>query len=931
MRTKGTISIIEGAQPRYADIEGQQAIGIWTSRHNGALVKCHKPVDIDLREYAAADKKGQFSIKDTPLKYDFLPKSYKSYNPDEVAGHKMRGKENISGADWLVLDLDGGKPGAIKAICNYFKAHYVPYLFLTSRHHSPEEDRGHWLFITSITLDATVDENDTAGFKWAERELTDLCLHEFSQYLPTEEAIDQKFTNTPSQCIFGIVSDRPDPEYEIYIPDEDKCRPIDMFLNMKAFCEKRIAGLTEASRRRIKTPIRLGEKDAPAAAKKRDAKGSTAAAVKPQKQAYTAQETGAAVGEYTEAVHRWLYDYRHQLETLYLTLGAIGISEMLGRCSSIADQLVSWAQTRAQGAGVQSREALCLKLMASLQNAGCSEEFVIDDLLTQDPDYDTPGDRANLHHKWQDAEKGGADVSPAFALQLYNEYIRITGGTPAELKAPDYTVYKYRRAGFAPRSDPHYENERGKTVQHRLDMNEVLSLLDAISNRGADLYTDIRTHERHIKPTADFPIVDYEAIPAGLSQVLDTMGYKYLDSTLDKATVYYYQHHRRDTYRDFLTARGVTAENWDGTPRINGFLQRLGIRAAGAQTAEYLQLMSRYILLGIMYISLYAEDIQAREGYSVPCDILPVLLGEREGAGAGFGKTELIKHLALHSRFYAELKECDTRGESKRSRYIQAGGSTVVELSELDFRASNKDSLKSLMSEPGAKIEEKYKMNRADYFRSFFYIATTNKFEIIDDTDEGTGRRLAPIILHEPIRKHLDVYSAEGRHLIEQCYCEARAILEKDAGEFSKVRDALQTELESDRFARVHSRNAEAREQLAELLPRAALLADIDRTRCLCITVGELAKAAKKESIIAPRALIRNVLEEAGYKEGAPRRINPLIFSYGGGYTLDAPKLGRYWIKPEGKAQEAQTGSSNRQNLDDAISASRNTHTNQSI
>lgn len=927
MRTKGTISIIEGAQPRYNDIEGQQAIRVWTSRHNGALVKCHKPVDIDLQEYAAADKAGQFSIKDTPLKYDFLPKRYKSYNPDEVAEHKMRGNDNIQSADWLVLDLDGGKPGAIKAICDYFKAHYVPYLFLTSRHHSPEEDRGHWLFITLSTLDATVDENDIYGFKWAERELTDLCRHEFAEYLPegkAKETIDPKFTNTPSQCIWGIVSDRPDPEYEIYIPDASKGSNIDMFLNTKAFCEKRIAGLTEASRR-IKTPIRLGEKDAPAAAKKRDAKGSTAAAVNPQKQAYTAQETGAAGGEYTEAVHRWLYEYRHQLETLYLTLGAIGISEMLGRCSSIADQLVTWAQDRAQGAGVQSREALCLKLMASLQNAGCSEEFVIDDLLTQDPDYDTPGDRANLHHKWQDAEKGGADVSPAFALQLYNEYIRLTGGTPAELKAPDYTVYKYRRAGFAPRSDPYYENEKGKTVQHRLDMNEVLSLLDAISNRGADLYTDIRTHERHIKPTADFPMVDYEAIPAGLSQVLDTMGYKYLDSTLDKATVYYYQHHRRDTYRDFLTARGVTAENWDGTPRINGFLQRLGIREAGAQTAEYLQLMSRYILLGIMYISLYAEDIQAREGYSVPCDILPVLLGEREGAGAGFGKTELIKHLALHSRFYAELKECDTRGESKRSRYIQAGGSTVVELSELDFRASNKDSLKSLMSEPGAKIEEKYKMNRADYFRSFFYIATTNKFEIIDDTDDGTGRRLAPIILHEPIRKHLDVYSAEGRHLIEQCYCEARAILEKDAGEFSKVRDALQAELESDRFARVHSRNAEAREQLAELLPRAALLADIDRTRCSCITVGELAKAAKKESIIAPRALIRNVLEESGYKEvSSPRRINPLLPAYGGGYTLAAPRMGRYWIKPEGKTQEAQT--SNRQNLDDAISASRNTH-----
>lgn len=929
MRTKGTISIIKGAQPRYDDIEGKQAIGIWTSRHNKELVKNHMPVEIDLQEYADDDINGLFRIKDTPLKYDFLPKRYKSYNPQEVAAQdkkgapNMRGLANIQSADWLVLDLDGGKPGAIKAICDYFKAHYVPYLFLTSRHHSPEEDRGHWLFITLSTLDATVDENDTAGFKWAERELTDLCRHEFAEYLPTEEAIDQKFI-TPNQLIFGIVSDRADPEYEIYIPDASKGSNIDMFLNTKAFCEKRIAGLTEASRR-IKTPIRLGEKYAPAAAKKRDAKGSTAAAVNPQKKAYTTQETGAAVGEYTEAVHRWLYEYRHQLETLYLTLGAIGICEMLGRCSSIADQLVSWAQDRAQGAGVQSREALCLKLMASLQNAGCSEDFVIDDLLTQDPDYDTPEHRANLQHKWQAAEKDGADVSPAFALQLYNEYIRIKGGTPAELKAPDYTVYKYRRAGFAPRSDPYYENEKGKTVQHRLDMNEVLSLLDAISNRGADLYTDIRTHERHIKPTADFPMVDYEAIPAGLSQVLDTMGYKYLDSTLDKATVYYYQHHRRDTYRDFLTAGGVTAENWDGTPRINGFLQRLGIREAGAQTAEYLQLMSRYILLGIMYISLYAEDIQARDGYSVPCDILPVLLGEREGAGAGFGKTELIKHLALHSRFYAELKECDTRGESKRSRYIQAGGSTVVELSELDFRASNKDSLKSLMSEPGAKIEEKYKMNRADYFRSFFYIATTNKFEIIDDTDDGTGRRLAPIILHEPIRKHLDVYSAEGRHLIEQCYCEARAILEKDAGEFSKVRDALQTELESDRFARVHSRNAEAREQLAELLPRAALLADIDRTRCSCITVGELAKAAKKESIIAPRALIRNVLEESGYKEvSSPRRINPLLPAYGGGYTLAAPRMGRYWIKPEGKTQEAQT--SNRQNLDDAISASRNTH-----
>lgn len=924
MRTKGTISIIKGAQPRYDDIEGKQAIGLWTSRHNEELVKNHMPVEIDLQEYADDDINGLFSIKDTPLKYDFLPKIYKSYNPQEVAGHKMRGKDNIQSADWLVLDLDGGKPGAIKAICDYFKAHYVPYLFLTSRHHSTEEDRGHWLLLTEHTLYVDRGPDDTAGFKWAERELTDLCLHEFSQYLPTEKAIDQKFTNTPNQCIFGIVSDRPDPEYEIYMPDAGHRDYIENFLYKKAYNEQRVGGMTAASR---KKPIRLGEaeKDAPAAAKKRDAKGCTAAAVNPQKKAYTVQEKGAAAGEYTEAVHRWLYEYRHQLETLYSTLGATGISEMLGRCSSIADQLVTWAQDRAQGAGVQSREALCLKLMASLQNAGCSEEFVIDDLLTQDPDYDTTGDRANLHHKWLDAEKGGADVSPAFALQLYNEYIRITGGTPAELKAPDYTVYKYRRAGFAPRSDPYYENEKGKTVQHRLDMNEVLSLLDAISNRGADLYTDIRTHERHIKPTADFPMVDYEAIPAGLSQVLDTMGYKYLDSTLDKATVYYYQHHRRDTYRDFLTARGVTAENWDGTPRINGFLQRLGIRAAGAQTAEYLQLMSRYILLGIMYISLYAEDIQAREGYSVPCDILPVLLGEREGAGAGFGKTELIKHLALHSRFYAELKECDTRGESKRSRYIQAGGSTVVELSELDFRASNKDSLKSLMSEPGAKIEEKYKMNRADYFRSFFYIATTNKFEIIDDTDDGTGRRLAPIILHEPIRKHLDVYSAEGRHLIEQCYCEARAILEKDAGEFSRVRDALQTELESDRFARVHSRNAEAREQLAELLPRAALLADIDRTRCSCITVGELAKAAKKESIIAPRALIRNVLEEAGYKEGSPRRINPLLPSYGGGYTLDAPKMGRYWIKPEGKTQESQTGS-NRQNLDDAISASRNTH-----
>lgn len=187
---------------------------------------------------------------------------------------------------------------------------------------------------------------------------------------------------------------------------------------------------------------------------------------------------------------------------------------------------------------------------------------------------------------------------------------------------------------------------------------------------------------------------------------------------------------------------------WDGTPRVDAFLERY----CQAEASDYTRAVSRYL-----WTALAGRVLDP--GCQV--DMVPVLIGEQ-----GARKTSLVRALVPSPDYYLEVH----LGRKDDDLARQLRGKLIAELGELKgMRQREMGDLKAFITRRWEEWVPKFRELSQRYARRCVMVGTNNERQILED-DTG-NRRWLPVdvgaILLEEVEKDLEQLWAEGRIMFE--------------------------------------------------------------------------------------------------------------------------------------------------------------------
>lgn len=195
---------------------------------------------------------------------------------------------------------------------------------------------------------------------------------------------------------------------------------------------------------------------------------------------------------------------------------------------------------------------------------------------------------------------------------------------------------------------------------------------------------------------------------------------------------------------------------WDGVERCEHFLSKWAMAEDTAYTRE----VSRLIFAGGIN-RLYRPGCKFDE--------VPVLIGTHQGEG----KSTLVRWLAIHDEYFAEIKEVDGQKSIE-----QLDGVWIGEIAELLMltKAKEQEAVKSFITTQRDRYRRPYDVQVEEYRRRCIFIGTTNNEQFLKD--KTGNRRFYPVKVYSNGYDLFD-HEEECRDYILQCWAEARVKLER--------------------------------------------------------------------------------------------------------------------------------------------------------
>ncbi|MDE5946530.1 MAG: toprim domain-containing protein [Oscillospiraceae bacterium] len=170
----------------------------------------------------------------------------------------------------------------------------------------------------------------------------------------------------------------------------------------------------------------------------------------------------------------------------------------------------------------------------------------------------------------------------------------------------------------------------------------------------------------------------------------------------------------------------ISSVEWDGKNRLEDIYKMLGIDASDT--------LSRVLLKKWFMQCICGLHNNLQNPYSL--DIVLVFQGEQ-----GIGKTRLLEHLALSSRFFKEGATVDPRDKDSK---IQASSKWICELGEIgSTMKKDLDSLKAFLTSSTDEYRLPYGKTALQYPRLTSFCGTTNDQQFL--IDETGNRRFATV------------------------------------------------------------------------------------------------------------------------------------------------------------------------------------------
>lgn len=190
---------------------------------------------------------------------------------------------------------------------------------------------------------------------------------------------------------------------------------------------------------------------------------------------------------------------------------------------------------------------------------------------------------------------------------------------------------------------------------------------------------------------------------------------------------------------------------WDGVNRIESFLTRW----MGAADTQYTREVARLI---------FAQGINRIYEPGGKCDLIPVLIGTRQGEG----KSSMVRWLALKDEFFGVVNQFDDQKSMEQMQGIWIG--EVGELLALS-RARELESIKEFITRQVDRWRKPYGKYLSESPRRAILIGTTNNRWFL--SDKTGNRRFAPVEVYCN-GYTLFSHEVEIREEIKQCWAEAR-------------------------------------------------------------------------------------------------------------------------------------------------------------
>ena len=224
----------------------------------------------------------------------------------------------------------------------------------------------------------------------------------------------------------------------------------------------------------------------------------------------------------------------------------------------------------------------------------------------------------------------------------------------------------------------------------------------------------------------------------------------YSPTKLQTALRLFYDHRRYHPVQERLKKL-----QWDGVPRMEGFLTRW----MGCEDTPYVREVSRLIFAGGVH-RLFQPGCKF--------DYVPVLVGAQ-----GSGKSTIVRWLAVEDDWFTEL----TTMEGKES-IEQLTGAWICEITELLAlsRVKEQEAVKSFLSRQRDRYRRPYDREVTEQSRQCIFLGTTNRRQFL--RDRTGNRRFCPVEVHTT-GAELYAKEAECRAEILQCWAEAVELYEQ--------------------------------------------------------------------------------------------------------------------------------------------------------
>lgn len=849
----------------------------------------HLPMQVDLIETQLADiQPAQYKVYQ-----DNAAAAGQHKNPRKV-GENLRKSTfeayqrlgtNLAGGDCLVLDWDSGKAGSIKDLDDTFMALGISFCRINSRNHNIYKkkldagvaERAHYYFpLSNFRFNPDRQELQRKLERWINETKS-------AQMKDASKCVDTNFSKK-AQFVFGFVRGKT-PEYTFFTGTLNIDTYLDEYFKDRdvSFLEKPAAKESpKQTQKQQEAPIKA---DAPAS-------------MQPSRPAYQPIQKPVIRPAYKTGI---IDDAGYSQKTLIEALNQIDPCVFNTRCDTgLYDKLHVELMLKNAPAKFRDATSTYLALISGAASAGIPLAD-IDQWAERDPDYCTGADASSRHSNY--LSYSGQHKETFF--KIYHAYCRAYQQDDIlnkETEARD-RLQCWRDRGFRPSFMPYERDEKGNVKQTKLKLkiDDLVSFIEAVSNTAdVDLYFDIGSNSRVCRSKV-FSFDNERGLESFIAQTLQNIGYsEFSERSFKLAATRYFDTHKDNSFSRFLARRGICANNWDGVPRVDGlFTDALGLETEGAQTAEYLKAVSRYLFTGMLELAHYS----ALNGTAPQVEIMPVFQSDL----GGVGKNTLISALCFDADtagdFHTTIDPYDFVTKTPRDIYLDCAGCVLAELGDVPFgKVDIARKLKFKLSEKSTKYSVKFEMFNTKGVRHFMYIATTNDRECLNITYGGVKRRFAVVTFDHNV---IDAINQKVIPNIDQLYCEAMHIYETQGGlQYKELNEILQ----GGSIAEEHSITAGEEAEISLI---------IDREECLQVVADPTLKEVhihtgsimnecmlSAETRRVSKQVIWKVLKDRGYiRNETTQRIKRYVWNYDGkGGTVITSVPRKVWtrkVKPE--------------------------------